>query len=550
MPDSALLDSVASPDPPGDSTLARLTEHVRALLPVDAVTIVTGEHFAGWFADRKLGEALGGDALASGRGALVRAGLERERSFFISRLDMWETASTLLAGLVDGLGPEHARSVWRACRRASVIACPLRAESGRGLGLLVVASIDPRQRLRAADVRTAEVVADLAAMALERAGLLAIQTRRARDQVLLKRAAEAMSSSLELADVYRSVVEHAAATTGATQAVLTRLDSRAGELRAVAVLHPPAADALSGPGLTTVARTRSPLLEAEAALMHAPIELGPRLYGVLSVAGPPVFDEAGVELLTRLASSSAAAIANAIDFQRERHIARSLTLGFVPASLPRLPDYETGLLYAPALGEATGGDLYGLWELPCGEVAVLVGDVAGKGVETAALSAMVRFFIEARSWDAESPARVLEQTNAMLSGRLPSDTFATAFLAVMGPRCLKWASAGHLPPFHLAGGRLSELEATGVPLGVEEGARYDERTLELGDGDLVFGYTDGLVEARRGDEVFGASRLASLVARLAGRHAPEQLANRVHEEVVAWSGGVGDDVVALAVRRR
>ena len=179
-----------------------------------------------------------------------------------------------------------------------------------------------------------------------------------------------------------------------------------------------------------------------------------------------------------------------------------------------------------------------------------MGDVAGKGVETAALSSMVRFFIEARSWDAESPARVLEQTNAMLTGRLPSDTFATAFLAVMGPRSLKWASAGHLPPFHLAGGELSELGATGVPLGVEEGASYQERTLELGDGDLVFAYTDGLVEARRGEEVFGASRLARLVARLSHLNAPERLATRVHEEVVAWSGGVGDDVVALAVRRR
>ena len=231
MPRPVLLDSVAPPDPPGDPTLARLTEHVRALLPVGAVALVTGERFAGWFADRKLGEALGGDALAAARSDLVRAALGRERPFFLSRLDMWETSPVVLAGLVDALGPEHARSVWRACRRASVIACPLRAESGRGLGLLVVASIDPRERLRAADVRTAEVVADLAAMALERADLLAIQTRRARDEVLLKRAGEAMSSSLELADVYRSVVEHAAAATAATQAVLTRLDARAGELR-------------------------------------------------------------------------------------------------------------------------------------------------------------------------------------------------------------------------------------------------------------------------------------------------------------------------------
>ena len=109
-------------------------------------------------------------------------------------------------------------------------------------------------------------------------------------------------------------------------------------------------------------------------------------------------------LLVRLARSSAGAIANAIDYQRERRIARALTLGFVPESLPELPGYETGLLYAPAANEPTGGDVYGAWPVAGGDaVAVLVGDVAGKGVETASLSSMVRFFIEARSWD--TPAR-------------------------------------------------------------------------------------------------------------------------------------------------
>jgi hypothetical protein len=368
--------------------------------------------------------------------------------------------------------------------------------------------------------------------------------------VLLTQAGDAMSSSLELSDVYRSVVEHAAATTGGTQAVLTRLDARAGELRAVATLDPSAAGDPTLAGLREVARTRAPQLQGGGALMHAPIELGPRLYGVLSVAGPDRFDQARLDLLTRLARSSAAAIANAIDFQRERHIARSLTLGFVPESLPQVPGYETGLLYAPALGEPTGGDLYGVWQLPNGEVAVLVGDVAGKGVETAALSAMVRFFIEARSWDAESPARVLEQTNAMLAGRLPSDTFVTAFLAVLTPESLRWASAGHLPPLHLSGGEIRELEATGVPLGVDQGARYGSRELDLVDGDLVFAYTDGLPEARLGEEAYGAERLARLVASLAGDLAPEQLAKRVHDEVVTWSGGLGDDAVALALRRR
>jgi serine phosphatase RsbU (regulator of sigma subunit) len=66
----------------------------------------------------------------------------------------------------------------------------------------------------------------------------------------------------------------------------------------------------------------------------------------------------------------------------------------------------------------------------------------------------------------------------------------------------------------------------------------------------VFAYTDGLVEARRGEEAYGAARLARLVASLAVDLAPEQLAKKVHEEIVAWSGGLGDDAVALALRRR
>ena len=545
MPSSALADSVATPDPPGDRTLARLTEHVRALLPATAVLIATVddrhrtiEHSAAWFADPKLSEAI---APAGSRGldtrgrALVDAVLTRDNPLFLSRLGMWELAPQLLEALVDTDGPERARLIWRACRNAAVIASPLRTEAGRGLGLLVVASAGAGESLRSAHVRTVEVVADLAALALERADLLRIETRRARDEELLERAGAAMSSSLELEDVYRSVVQHAAATTGASDAVLTRLDARAGELRTVAALGA-RAPALSCAGVQKVARTREPLLQSDAALMHTPIELGPRLYGVLSVAGPDRFGVDGLELLTRLGRSSAAAIANAIDFERERHIARTLTLGFVPESLPRVAGYETGLLYAPALGEPTGGDLYGVWELPSGEVAALVGDVAGKGVETAALSAMVRFFIEARSWDAESPARVLEQTNAMLADRLPSDTFVTAFLAVLGPDSLRWASAGHLPPLHLSWGETRELDATGVPLGVDSDARYREQTLELMAGDLVFAYTDGLTEARRGGETYGPERLARLVGRMSRGMSPEQLATKVHEEVVAWSG--------------
>src|SRR5918998_2061497 len=178
----ALADSVATPDPAGDLILARLTAHVRALLPVGGVAIATidedrhsVERSAGWFADPRLSEAigpLGRGALDERRRALVNAVAGRETPLFLSRLGMWDLAPELLAALVDSHGPERARAIWRACRDASAIASPLRAESGRALGLLVVLSLDPEQRLRAGDVAIVEVVADLASMALERAELL------------------------------------------------------------------------------------------------------------------------------------------------------------------------------------------------------------------------------------------------------------------------------------------------------------------------------------------------------------------------------------------
>ena len=521
---SAPVDPVATPDPLADRTLVRLTEHARALLPVAVVMVVTGKRFAAWFAN----PGAGSPARTAGAHALSPS-VEDPQVF--GRLDEWDAAPSLLACAVAPLGPASARLIWRAYRGASLIACPLGDD-----GILVVAASDPARRFGADELRVAAVLADLAGLALERDELPG-----------LEHALETVSGSLDLADVYRNVVEQAALATGAPQATLTRLDAREGTLRTVAS-RDPAGPAVAEGAPRQVARTRTPLLAATDA-MHAPIELGSRLYGVLSVSGRP-FDPPDLDVLVRMARSSAGAIANAIDFQRERRITRSLTLGFVPEPLPRLPGYETGLLYAPALGEPTGGDLYGMWELPSGAVAALVGDVAGKGVETAALSAMVRFFVEARSWDAESPAQVLEQTNAMLAGRLPSDTFVTAFLAILTPHSLRWAGAGHPPALHLSGGSVRELEATGLPLGVEDSARYGERELALADGDLVFAYTDGLVEARRDGESFGPRRFRELVERLAAREAPAALVRSVHDSVAEWSGGLSDDAVALAIRRR
>jgi sigma-B regulation protein RsbU (phosphoserine phosphatase) len=78
---------------------------------------------------------------------------------------------------------------------------------------------------------------------------------------------------------------------------------------------------------------------------------------------------------------------------------------------------------------------------------------------------------------------------------------------------------------------------------------YTAGELVLERGDLVFAYTDGLVEARRFGEMYGAGRLAALVAAAADSHGPQELVRAVHEDVTAWADGISDDAVALALRR-
>jgi serine phosphatase RsbU (regulator of sigma subunit) len=561
-----------------DATLGRLLEHVRTLLPVDgAVFLVVDrerryvEPLADWYSSPALRQAIepaNRRPYDRSRPGLVEYALERDRPLLLPRVEAWESGQDMMATAVDALGEARAAMIWDTYRSASVIACPVKTAIGRALGVLVVGSLPPKRALGPAELKTVQVLADLSALALERAELLDAEARRGRGEARLKRAAEAMSSSLELEEVYRSVVRHAATVTGATRALLTRLNLRAVELRPVASVD--LTDELAGRRfaldagvLGEVARTRTPSIRGSEdddtwngetrSAMHAPIELGPRLYGVLSVAHEDEdhFGEEDLELLVKLSRSSAAAIANAIDFQRERRIARALTLGFVPESLPEVEGYETGLLYAPAANEPTGGDVYGAWGLRGGEVAVLVGDVAGKGVETAALSAMVRFFIEARSWDTPSPRAVLDQANSMLETRLPPDSFATVFLGILSPGQLRYCNAGHLPPLLVTGGEAAPLPTDGLPLGVEASAEYQEMSLELSPNDIVFGYTDGLIEARRSGEVFGLDRLADFVAEQArSGTSTQELVRAVHEEVTVWADGLSDDAVALALRRR
>ena len=545
-----------------------LLEHLKSHPRVDAAAFMLVDPGkprvqigAGWFHSPKLREALGAalewpfDPELPG---LVEVSLERDRPLFLPRVEDWQAAPTLRTRVERSSDPIVAARAWETLRQACVIGCPIRTEYGGPLGVLIVASLEPSRALERSDLETVEVLANLTALAHERSELLEAEVLRGREELMLKRAAEDTSGSLEMPDVELSAAEHALPLVRADHSRITRVAPFAWQLKPSAsagVEIPRYEEAFDAGTLANVARDRRSVRSDDPLpFVHVPIAMGGRLFGILSVVRHPgaPFTAHDVELLETLARITAAAVANAHDFDRERRVARALTAGFVPSTPLDINDYEVGLLYQPAQDQPAGGDVFGTWVLPGGDVAVVVGDVAGKGVETAALSAMARFFIEAATWECSSPAEVLVRANRMLSSRLPSDTFVTAVLGFFRDDRIRFANAGHLPALLIrADGEVEEVTCDGLPLGVVDVPQYEECDLGLSPGDLLVGFTDGLVEARRTGELFGMERLSSAFASAAARPTSvNQMLREVHGEVRDWAGGMSDDVAALALKRQ
>src|SRR4051794_2615227 len=556
-------------------TLEQLIEQIRALLDVTGVAFVTVDEdreairpAAAWFVSQEASRAFSpllARPYEPERGGVTEAAVESGTAVLIPRMGEWPGA--------EGLRERVSELAWEWYRTASFISAPGRTAGGRTFGVLAISSNPPLRALTAEDLRTIEVFAKLAALALGRSELLEREEGLRREEGLLNRALQAIAASIDLEAVYRAIVDQAAELSGATTVVLTRYDAGQGELRHVAgrgvTERMAGARFRLGEGMIgQVAVSGQPyvsqagdeegfirwVIETQRvrSFMHVPITLGGQLFGVLSAMHevPGRFGEDDLRRLAALGVGAAGAIAHALEFEHERRIARALTAGFVPEPPDPQTGLELGLVYEPVAHEAGGGDVFGVWTLPSLAVAVLLGDVSGKGLEVAAASAMVRYFVEARAWDTESPAEVLAQANRILRTRLRRGGFATAFLAVVDHGRLRYCNAGHPPPSLLREGGGSEpLPGSGLPLGVEDDGQHEEREVEFHRGDVLFASTDGLLEVRRERRFFGDDRLPELLAEHGRTTPPQQLAERVFAEAQEWTPVLHDDVVVLVLRR-
>ena len=198
-----------------------------------------------------------------------------------------------------------------------------------------------------------------------------------------------------------------------------------------------------------------------------------------------------------------------------------------------------------------GGDVYDFLQLTDGRLAVVLGDVTGHGIEATADMAMAKFVFRSLAREHSAPGDFLARANDVVVDEIALGKFITmAYLTVDPAGNVLCASAGHPAPRLLEpDGRVRPLECGGLALGIASPQEYDQVVSVLQPGGAVVLYTDGVIEARRGRELFGVERLDEVLAQSAGRPA-QDIADAVLAACRGFAGGdLADDCATVVLRR-
>src|SRR5512132_2794652 len=316
----------------------------------------------------------------------------------------------------------------------------------------------------------------------------------------------------------------------------------------------PAGDALQAAGMRLVV----PLV-SQASLVGL-LALGPRrserdyagddrklLEDLAQRAAPAV---RVAQLVRQLVRQQAAELQARERIEQELQVAQLIQRQFLPRELPELTGWYVATYYQPA--KAVGGDFYDFIELPGGLIGLVCGDVTGKGVPAALVMATTHSILRGDAPQLVSPPKVLERASRRLLHDIPPQMFVPCLYGVLDPATgrLRYANAGHNPPYMHTSDGVVELRATGMPLGLMPGMSYEEKETTLGPGDTLLLHSDGLAEAHDPQrKMFGFPRLAALVAGCPGG---QELIDRLLSELGGFTGPgweQEDDITLVAVQR-
>ncbi|MBA2281666.1 MAG: SpoIIE family protein phosphatase [Actinomycetota bacterium] len=236
---------------------------------------------------------------------------------------------------------------------------------------------------------------------------------------------------------------------------------------------------------------------------------------------------------------------------RATMLARTLQQTLIPPTPPEVPGLDVGAAYRPAgNGEEVGGDFYDVFQIADGDWAVAIGDVCGKGVGAAVVTAQARHTIRAGAVLRPQPCAILDTLNEVLLHHA-ADRFCTVALLRLRLVGGSWRAtvccAGHPPPLLVRPGEEPvAFGGFGSLLGVLRVVNLEDAEVVLQSGDSLVLYTDGVTEARDGPDFFGDERLSAAVARL--RCPANDVATGLLDEVMAFQrGDPSDDIAIVAI---
>jgi serine phosphatase RsbU (regulator of sigma subunit)/putative methionine-R-sulfoxide reductase with GAF domain len=243
-----------------------------------------------------------------------------------------------------------------------------------------------------------------------------------------------------------------------------------------------------------------------------------------------------------------------------RRVAQTLQASLLPSVPPAIPGLEVGSRYVAAEeGAVVGGDFFDVFALEPGAWAVVVGDVCGQGVEAAAVTGLTRHTVRSSALEHASPAAVLTHLNEVLLGvgaEAPDESDPRFCTVCLGRLRLSETGAtvalalgGHPLPYFLgADGRVGQVGRPGSLLGVVPAPAFVDATYEIGPGEALVLYTDGITERHQGTRFFGDHQFEATLATCAGLSADE-IAGRIEDAARRFVEGQPSDDMAIVVVR-
>jgi len=299
-------------------------------------------------------------------------------------------------------------------------------------------------------------------------------------------------------------------------------------------------------------------------LVAAPLVSRNGLIGILYATKKMSFGffKDDVDVITAFADQASIAIENSRlikkSIERER-LMREMTLAqemqkkLLPQELPRVHGIDVDAISTPAF--EVGGDYYDFVQLDDRRLGIVVGDVSGKGVSAAFYMSEVKGIFQAISRLHTSPREFIIHANEALSSSIDKHSFVSLIYAVIDTTSglLTLSRAGHCPMLHISKNEVRYLRPGGMGLGMSRGSVFadamKEESVTLSPGDVCIFYTDGVTEARCGDDEYGYDRLLER-GKAAAEKSASQIKEEVLEEIKSYTGDHPnhDDLTLLVVK--